>query len=118
MKKAILFFVLFFSSIVIAETIFKIEIGDKKGNSNRELQERILDLERAVWQLQRKIYKLESEDSNKSLQSWSCTIEAMGNKFIGIGRTQPEAQKEALKECKSENDGDTFFCKNEKCTNK
>lgn len=100
------------------EDVFRIEIGrDYKKYSNTDLQRRVWDLERAVWQLQRKVYNLEANNQAHQPDSWACTIEAMGDKYVGTGATKAVATAKAMKDCKAGRGGDGFFCKDVKCEN-
>jgi hypothetical protein len=95
--------------------IFRVEVGkDYKNYSRSDLQRRVWELERAVFQLQQKVFEIEMTGV-APLQTWSCTITAFGNPYIGTGETKALASAAALESCKSGNRGDGFHCKNIKC---
>lgn len=106
--------VLCFSTTVMAEEIFRIEVGrDFKQYSHSDLQRRVWDLERAVWQLQQRVFQLESKAP--TADSWICTIKAMGDTYTGTGATKAVATSRAIENCKAAREGDGFFCKDAKC---
>jgi hypothetical protein len=117
MKKIFLGLALITSAKAFSETVFKIEIGDnnKKKVNVTDLQERVWDLERAVAQLQGKVFDLETAPQPKLAASWICSVEAMGENHTGTGATKAEASQAAISACRAERGGDTFFCKNPKC---
>ncbi len=99
-----------------SDNVFRIEIGkDFKSYTNQDLQRRVWELERAVNQLQIRVFQLEAKPIDAP-QTWSCTISAMGVPFVGTGSTKAVANSAVLDKCKAEAK-DTFFCTNPKCEN-
>ena len=116
--KAKLFVVLLCSLLTVSamadENVFRIEIGkDFKTYSNNELQRRVWELERAVGQLQMKVFQLETAKP-EAPKTWSCIVSAMGEEFNGAGDTKASATNAAMDNCRK-NAKDTFFCKTPKC---
>ena len=105
-------------TVASAEDIFRIEIGKERSQDNAELSRRVFYLERAVWQLQQRVFSLEASKSATAAgpDSWLCTIEAMNDTFTGTGGSKAVATERAVNSCKSKR-GDGFFCKNPKCEN-
>ena len=101
-----------------AESIFRIEMGrDYRGYSQEELQRRVWELERAVAQLQQRVFQLEvSKPAAPAADSWLCSIEAMGTTYTGTGATKAVASSSAMDKCKAGRNGDGFFCKEAKCS--
>ena len=116
-KKFVAFLLLTFVAVTAySEEIFKIEVGrDYKKYSNNDLQRRVWELERAVWQLQQKIYHLETHKPTAAVDTWVCTIDAMGNTYTGTGPSKAIATMKAVESCKAGNNGSGFFCKDAKC---
>ncbi len=101
------------TNLAMSQSIFRIEIGDDyKNHSNKELKRRIWRLERAVAQLQDKVFDLQTQGS-RSQKTWICTLSAMGENYSAAGETKAIAKAKVLKECSKK--GDSFFCKNPKC---
>ncbi|MCB9060213.1 MAG: hypothetical protein H6622_01665 [Halobacteriovoraceae bacterium] len=117
MKAFLIASLLIFGLSANAKDIFRIEIGQDYNNySNQELKQRIWRLENAVEQLQVQVFNLKHSDTRKNqVESWSCTIKAMGEDFIATGNSKATAKANVIKECKKGNGGDGFFCKNPKC---
>ena len=106
-----------------AEEIFRIEVGrDYNRYTQRDLQRRVWDLERAVAQLQARVFELElSRLKNPSptpappaLDTWLCKISAMGVTYTGTGATRAIAEHKVMETCKEK--ADDFFCKNPTCS--
>ena len=105
-----------FMSIASAEEVIRIEVGKNyEKYSDSDLRRRVWELERAVYQLQTRIFELESPKNRQGNDSWVCTISAMGNKFVGTGATKAVAIAKATESCKDGNKGDAFFCKSPSC---
>ena len=106
MKFAVLAFV-FFCSVAHAEDVFRIEIG-KGGGSESELRYRVLQLERAVDQLQRKVFQLESGGGNRA--NWTtCYIKTpFDGTFSATEPTETAARAKALEKCS--NKASSTFC--------
>jgi hypothetical protein len=118
-------FITFLIAIFILSThaysneIIKIEFGKSyKDYSNEDLRERIWRLEQAVWQLQQKVFHLETGKASASapqVETWVCTVSAMGEKFSATGASKAIAKAQTLEKCKSGNAGSSFHCKNIEC---
>lgn len=68
-----------------------------------------------MWQLQQKVYQLESNKPTAAVDTWLCTITAMGNTYTGTGASKALATSKAVEACKNARGGDGFFCKDAKC---
>ncbi len=113
---------LFFSTLnsASAETVYRIEVGsESKKYSDSEMRRRIWELERAVSQLQRRVFELEVSERTEVEKSgndeWLCTVSARGTDHTGTGGSKAVATDRAMKECKRANNGDGFFCNPPKC---
>ncbi len=116
-----LFVVLGLSQPASADPIFRIEVGkDYQQYSDNDLRRRVWELERAVAQLQARVFQLEATPRGTTIitpvqaESWLCTISAMGKESSGTGATKAVAAHKAIEECKKT--GDSFFCKNPQCS--
>jgi hypothetical protein len=104
-----------------AEQVFRIEVGhDYKNYSDSDLRRRVWELERAVEQLQMRVFQLEAKPTQviapaPATDSWICTVKAMGNTYTGTGGSKAVAKSKALEACKAGQNGDGFFCKNAEC---
>ena len=97
------------------DNVFRIEIGkDFKSYSNEDLQRRVWELERAVGQLQVKIFQLETTAKPEAPKTWGCIVNAMGEEYNGAGDTKASASEAAMSNCRK-NSKDTFFCKSPRC---
>lgn len=95
--------------------IFRIEVGKNyKDYSKSDLQRRVWELERAVFQLQQEVFKMQMT-STEPLQTWACTVKALGNVYTGTGETKAIASVNAIESCKAGNRGDGFHCKKPAC---
>ncbi len=98
-KLALVFCVLISSSLALAEVI-RIDIGQSKGSSHSDLERRVYHLERAVRQLQDRIYDLESDKSKPvAANMWTCSLESMGKVHTATEPTQMAAKAKVLKIC-------------------
>jgi hypothetical protein len=99
-----------------AEDVFRIEIGkDYRGYSQNDLKRRVWELERAVAQLQARVFQLEATPT-PSPDSWACTMKAFGETYIGTGVSKALANAKALDACKAGQKGDSFHCKLVECS--
>lgn len=103
-------------TVASAEDIFRIQIGREQSADNAELSRRVFYLERAVWQMQQRVYNLEASNRPVQADSWLCTITAMGDSFTGTGGSKAVATERAIQQCKNKR-GDGFFCTDAKCSN-
>lgn len=104
-----------------AEEVFRIEVGrDYNRYTQRDLQRRVWELERAVAQLQARVFELElSNFKNPTptpvpLETWLCKITAMGVTYTGTGATKAVAEHKVMETCKEKTDD--FFCKSPTCS--
>lgn len=114
--KLLLAFITFalLSTSVKAEEVFRIEIGkDYHRYSQSDLQRRVWELEKAVSQLQARVFQMEAKPQPTN-DSWVCTIKAMSDSYMGTGPTKAMATSKAMEKCRQER-GDGFFCKDPKC---
>lgn len=111
------------SSQVSAEEVFRIEVGrDYNSYSQRDLQRRVWELERAVAQLQSRVFELELSRATKPVptatpapvDTWICKVTAMGVTYTGTGGSKAVAEHKAIETCKEKTDD--FFCKEAKCS--
>ncbi len=102
--------------------VLEIRVGSEKATS-AEMSSRIRDLEEAVYELQHRLYAIERDDHHRSDRDgdnnqkgpeWSCTIDAMGEQFIGVGKTRALAEKKAVDDCKVSQR--PFFCRDAVCS--
>ncbi len=114
--------VLVSGSLVSAEEVFRIEVGsDYNRYSQRDLQRRVWELERAVAQLQSRVFALELSRATSpvptatppALETWICKVTAMGVTYTGTGASKAVAEHKAMETCKEK--ADDFFCKEAKC---
>lgn len=105
------------STSLRAEPVFRIEVGnDYKQYSQSDLQRRVWELERAVHQLQARIFQLEMEKPKvATADSWLCKVNAMGDTHVGTGGSKAVATANAISACMAARGGDGFFCKNASC---
>ena len=103
-----------FSSI-FADDIFRIEVANdyKKYSNNEDLKRRVWQLERAVEQLQMRVFNLEgksyqpvavpvqmpAQPMKPQEKEWTCHMQRFGQPFSGSGKTKAAAMAEALKHC-------------------
>lgn len=120
-SKSVLLFGLTLSASAHAEEIFRIEVGrDYNRYSQRDLQRRVWELERAVSQLQARVFELELSNLKSPtptpapLETWLCKISAMGVTYTGTGATRAVAEHKVMETCKEK--ADDFFCKNPTCS--
>lgn len=104
-----------------AEEIFRIEVGrDYNRYTQRDLQRRVWELERAVAQLQARVFELEISQMRKPsptpepLETWICKVSALGVTYTGTGATKAVAEHKAMESCKAK--ADDFFCKSPACS--
>ena len=96
-----------------ADDVFRIQVDRSyRRHKNQDLERRIWELERAVAQLQDKVFHLQSGNSKNKM--WVCTITAVGENYKGVGQSKAQAEMRAFKDCKDKRKN-TYFCKNAKC---
>ncbi len=101
MKSAflVLIFSIAFTSSFANAQVIRIEVGDKTGSSKDELERRVWDLERAVRQLQNRIYDLEAEKSRPTGKRTTCSLESFGKVFNATEDTEMLAKSIVMKKC-------------------
>lgn len=113
MKSIILWLTLLHVGSTLAGEVFRIEIGkDYQKYSNRELRERIWRLEKAVSQLQEKVFKLESQ-GHTGADSWICTINSLAGNFSATGGSKAVAKAKVQEKCNKKEPG-SIFCRDDK----
>lgn len=119
MKYLFYAFILMFVSYVQADVpprnIVNLHLSKNDNYSDRELRERVFRLERAVWQLQQKVFALQTNSKKPSEDTTVCFVKAMGDSHSATGSNEAIAKHKAMEKCKKANKGDGFFCKFEKC---
>ena len=92
------------------KNILRIDIGNERDVDSRQLAQRITRLERAVRELQNRVYDLEDEaiPARREVKIFTCTLPtSFDGTFVGRGKTQGEARAEASNNCK---EGGASFC--------
>lgn len=93
---------------VAEDTIFQIRMGtDYKSYNNDELRRRVWELEKAVSQLQARVYDLEATPAPAPVviaapppqKPWTCRVSAFGRTFVKTLPTRGEAEAQVLQEC-------------------
>lgn len=100
-----------------ADSVKRIEAGkDFKEYSNADLQKRVWDLEKAVEQLQEKVFELEAKPSKVvEGKKWFCKSRVMGFSYTASGNTRDEAAKATLEVCQKARRGDGLICSDPQC---
>lgn len=89
-----------FCGPTFAEDVFRIEVGrDYNHYSNDELRRRVWELERAVSQLQSRVFQLEVNESRPQKNPWTCTIQSFGKTHVSNADTKASALAKVLKKC-------------------
>lgn len=81
------------------DDIFRIEIGKSSGGSDRELRERVWMLERAVDQLQRKVFQLENEGGGRGGYTTCYIKTTFDGTFSATEPTETAAKAKAMERC-------------------
>lgn len=98
-------------SMRIGDNIFRIQAGAQPSQtaSNRELEQRIWMLERAVNQLQNQVFRLSDQGPREAPKTSSCYLKtSLKGTFTGSGASKTEAKGKALKACTDAGGG--IFC--------
>ncbi len=88
-----------------SEDVIRIELGGDSSTesdiSKRDLERRIYRLERAVRQLQDRVFELESKETVEAKdKTYTCYIETQFHGTISVdGKSETKARTEVLKEC-------------------
>jgi len=83
-------------------TIIRIEVGNDRESDTRETSKRIARLERAVRELQNRVYDLEDDQRPQTREQKvvTCALKTSFNgTFIGKASTKLEAQSIAIQQC-------------------
>lgn len=110
-----LFILTFSNQTWAADSIIKIEVGKHKDYSNDELRERVWNLERAVQQLQDKVFEL-SKNQTKAADMVSCYINTpFDGTFTATAATETAAKGEVMAKCgKGVDAGGSIHCSENK----
>jgi hypothetical protein len=87
-------------------TIIRIEVGNDRDNDSRAMMKRMVQLERAVRELQNRVYDLEDDarPQTREQKIVTCALKTNFNgTFIGKAPTQIEAQTIAIQQCERAN---------------
>ncbi len=115
MKKILFLSVVMFSVSVSAE-VFRIEFdSDMNSLSKRDLRKRVWKLERAVAQLQEKVFELSYSKPKrvKTKKKHTCYVSAFGKTFTASERTETAAKADVLAKCSK--DSHAMHCKDITC---
>jgi len=100
-----------------AAEVYRIESGhDYNRYSDRELRKRVWELERAVTQLQARVFQLEGTPQTAPVDNWACTVKAMGQSYVATGPNKAVASAKAQENCKIGQSGNSFHCSAPDCT--
>ena len=84
------------------KNILRIDIGNERESDSRELSKRVARLERAVRELQNRIYDLEDDSgpTTREVKIFTCILPtSFDGTFIGKGKTEAEARASASNNC-------------------
>jgi hypothetical protein len=115
MKKLIVLMTIAFSMSLGAE-VFRIEFeSDYSSLSKRDLKRRVWKLERAVAQLQEKVFQLTYAKpiKKKRKKKHTCYVSAFGKTFTATRSTETAAKAEVLSTCSKGNHAE--HCNDIKC---
>lgn len=83
-----------------AEDVIRIEIGSNYDRySNEELRRRVWQLERAVAQLQSRVFQLEVSGPKVETKTWTCILQSFGTTHTASASTRTAALAMVLKKC-------------------
>lgn len=95
-------------------TIIRIEVGNDRDTDSRQMMRRMVQLERAVRELQNRVYDLEddSRPQTREVKIYTCEVTSnFGESFIGApALTELEARNSAKTECAKKRN--PMFCEN------
>jgi len=98
--------------------VVRIHVGDDyQRYDNRELQRRVWELERAVSQLQERVYDLEATPvvvTPPPAPDWTCRVSAFGKTYVKTKASRGEAEALVLKACSD--DTHEMHCSNITCS--
>lgn len=85
--------------------VIKIEVGSGhsyESYSNDELRRRVFQLERAVQQLQMRVFDLEyAKPSQPETNDWTCRMSSFGKTFVSTAKTKAKAMANVIEKCSS-----------------
>jgi hypothetical protein len=92
------------TSRAFGEEIIRIQVGkDYDGYSNEEMRRRLWQLERAVQQLQSRVFQLEMQGERPVpivlSQNWTCILQSFGTTHTASSSTRTAALAMVLKKC-------------------
>lgn len=99
-----------FISLNDGKNILRIDIGNERDADSRQMARRITRLERAVRELQNRVYELEDDSApaRREITVYTCTLPtSFDGTFIGKGKTAAEARAIAVNKCEK---GGGFPC--------
>ncbi len=109
MKTALFACLLIASAVVFlpsaeSDPIFRIEVGSNyESYSNDELKRRVWHLEKAVWQMQQRIYHLEAQGPVQQVveqrSEWTCYLRSFGKAYTHTAASQTKARAEVIRQC-------------------
>lgn len=85
-------------------TIIRIEVGSERDTDSRQMIKRMVQLERAVRELQNRVYDLEDDSRPQTREErvYTCVLSTSFDlTFIGKGSTEIEAKAQANKACQA-----------------
>ena len=86
----------FNGSIKLGKNVIRIDVGD----SDRNLSMRVRRLERAVRQLQDRVFELENDSPISDDPRWTCVLKNDWNRtYIGKSMTKVGAKADAMQKC-------------------
>ena len=102
------------------EAPYRIYAGrDYRAYSNQELQRRVFELERAVMQLQQRIYNLESAPPPVVVAPpppppWTCSVSAFSQTYVQTAATRGQAEAIVRQKCAAASH--PMHCSNVQCS--
>ena len=84
------------------DTIIRIEVGNDRDTDSPQMMRRMVQLERAVRELQNRVYDLEDDSRPQTyeVKVFTCVLPtSFDGTFIGKGSTEIEAKAEASRAC-------------------
>lgn len=83
-----------------AEDVIRIEFGSSYDRyTNDELRRRVWQLERAVAQLQSRVFQLEVQGPKVEMKTWTCILQSFGVTHTASASTRTAALAMVLKKC-------------------
>lgn len=86
-------------TVLYADAVFRIEVGDNYDRySDHDLRRRVWELERAVLQLQQKVFELQTNPVPDS-KKWTCYIQVFNQTFSSTEATETAAKVAVMQTC-------------------